>query len=132
MFISFLLSFFIWISSPLTPAPIDITQTVGTSLRQGDATQLSTRFAKTIELVIDAEKVDFSSVEATHAKLILRQFFRKYPPHKFQFVYQGASDRMRYSTGTYETSGQNFTVYVLMRQSSDQLFTINALHFKRE
>ena len=110
----------------------DITQVVGTSLRQGDAGQLSARFAKTIELVIDAEKVEFSAVQATHAELILRSFFRKYPPHSFQFVYRGGSDRLRYSTGTYETDGQRFAVYVLMRQTADQPFTINALHFRKE
>lgn len=110
----------------------DITQVVGTSLRQGDAGRLSARFARNIELVIDTEKIEFSSVQATHAELILRSFFRKYPPDNFQFVYQGASDRLRYSTGTYETNGQNFAVYVLMRQSPNQPFTINALHFRKE
>ncbi|GAB2519375.1 DUF4783 domain-containing protein [Spirosoma aerophilum] len=110
----------------------DITQTVGTSLRSGDASQLSARFAKTIELVIDTEKVEFQAVQATHAELILRTFFRKYPPHSFQFVYRGASDKLRYSTGTYETGGQVFSVYVLMRQTSDHQYAINALHFRKE
>ncbi|WP_461149450.1 DUF4783 domain-containing protein [Spirosoma pulveris] len=109
----------------------DITQTVGTSLRSGDAGQLSARFAKTIELVIDTEKVDFKALQATHAELILRSFFRKYPPHSFQFVYRGSSDRLRYSTGTYETDGQVYSVYVLIRQTNHQ-YAINALHFRKE
>jgi len=131
--ISFIFGLFIWIfPGLLPPTETDITQTVGASLRHGDAGQLSTRFAKTIELVIDTEKVEFSAVQATHAEMILRSFFRKYPPHNFQFVYRGASDRLRYSTGTYESEGQVFAVYVLMRQSNDQQFTINALHFRKE
>ena len=116
---------------PLSPES-DITQTVSTSLRQGDAGRLSARFAKTIELVIDTENVEFQAVQATHAELILRSFFRKYPPHSFQFVYRGASERLRYSTGTYETNGQVFSVYVLMRQASDHQYVINALHFRKE
>lgn len=125
----------VWLVGLLPAKPTtetDITQTLRTSLRRGDAGQLSARFAKTIELVIDTEKVDFSSVQATHAELILRSFFRKYPPQGFQFVYRGASDRLRYTTGTYQTNGQTFSVYVLMRQTSDQQFVINALQFRKE
>lgn len=129
---SFILSLLIGLSPTKPVTDADITQTVKLSLRSGDAAQLSARFAKTIELVIDAEKVEFQSVQATHAEMILRSFFRKYPPHNFQFVYRGASDRLRYSTGTYESNGQTFAVYVLMRQINDQQFAIKALHFRKE
>lgn len=117
-------------SRPVSDA--EITQVVQTCLQKGNAGQLSARFDRVIQLVIDAEKVDFASVQATHAELILRSFFRKYPPHRFQFVYRGASDRLRYSTGTYETEGHNFTVYILMRQTNDRQYVINALHFREE
>ena len=130
--ISFIFGLFVWLLPGESTIETDITQTVGVSLRSGDASRLSARFAKTIELVIDAEKVEFPAVQATHAELILRSFFRKYPPHRFQFVYRGASDRLRYSTGTYETDGQTFSVYVLMRQTPDQHYVINALHFRKE
>lgn len=132
LFVSFIFGLFVW-STPGKPAiETDITQTVGVSLRSGDAGRLSARFAKTIELVIDSENVEFAAVHADHAELILRAFFRKYPPHRFQFVYRGASDRLRYSTGTYETDGQIFSVYVLMRQTTNQQYVINALHFRKE
>ncbi|GAB3952252.1 hypothetical protein GCM10028805_33900 [Spirosoma harenae] len=128
----FILGLLIWLLPGKLATEADITQSVGVSLRTGDASQLSARFAKTIELVIDTEKVEFPAVQATHAQLILRSFFRKYPPHDFQFIYRGASDRMRYSTGTYETDGKSFSVYVLMRQTSNQGYVINALHFRKE
>jgi hypothetical protein len=132
LLISFIFTLLVWILPGELPAETDIIQTVGTSLRSGDAGRLSARFAKTIELVIDTENVEFQALQATHAELILRSFFRKYPPHSFQFVYKGASDRLRYSTGTYETNGQVFSVYILMRQTSDQHYAINALHFRKE
>lgn len=113
-------------------ADVALAETVRTSLSSGNARQLSAYFAKTVELVIDAEKVDFSSVDATHAEIILRSFFRKYPPHRFQFVYRGSSEQLLYSTGTYETQGQTFDVYVLMRQTRDRRFIINTLHFRKE
>jgi Domain of unknown function (DUF4783) len=127
-----LMTLTLW-SSPTTPrADVTLAETVRTSLASGNARQLSAHFAKTVELVIDAEKVGFSSVAATHAEIILRSFFRKYPPHGFQFVYRGSSEQLLYSTGTYETRGQTFDVYVLMRQTRDRRFVINALHFRRE
>lgn len=120
-------------AGPTKPAlDTPITETIRTSLTTGDAGQLSSRFAKTIELVIDAENVKFTAVEATHAQLILRSFFRRHPPHSFQFIYKGTSDRLRYSTGTYETDGQLFAVYVLMRQTKDHQYVINTLHFRQE
>ncbi|GAB2605606.1 DUF4783 domain-containing protein [Spirosoma areae] len=130
--VCFFVGLFIWLLPGKLITESDITQTVGSSLRSGDAGRLSAQFAKTIELVIDAEKVEFQAVQATHAELILRSFFRKYPPHSFQFIYRGKSDRLRYSTGTYETNGQQFAVYVLMRQSASHQYVINALHFRKE
>lgn len=129
---TFLTLFVVNLLSPKLAPDSEVIQTVQTSLRNGNAGQLSARFDRNIELVIDTEKVEFSSVQATHAELILRSFFRKYPPHGFEFVYRGASDRLRYSTGTYTTEGQSFAVYVLMRQNADHHYVINALHFRKE
>lgn len=127
-----LLATTLW-STPAKPAAdIALSETLRASLTNGNARQLSAHFAKTLELIIDAENVEFQSVQATHAELILRSFFRKYPPHHFQFVYQGASDRMQYSTGIYQTDGRSFAVYVLMRQASDQQYIISALHFRKK
>ena len=129
---SLIFSLVVWMMPGEATTEADITQTVSGSLRSGDASRLSAHFAKTIELIIDTEKVEFQSVQATHAELILRSFFRKYPPHGFQFVYRGGADRLRYSTGTYVTNGQAFSVYVLMRQTTNQQYVINTLHFRKE
>ncbi|MBC3788506.1 DUF4783 domain-containing protein [Spirosoma utsteinense] len=127
-----LLTITLWSSRTRPAADIALTKTVRTSLASGNARQLSTHFAKTVELVIDTENVDFSSVGATHAEIILRSFFRKHPPHRFQFVYRGSSEQLLYSTGIYETDGQTFDVYILMRQTRDRQFVINTLHFRKE
>ncbi|NDU98724.1 DUF4783 domain-containing protein [Spirosoma terrae] len=129
--ITFLVLYTIGFMPVKSASDTELIQTIQTSLRKGNAGQLSARFDKTLELIIDTEKVDFPSVQSTHAELILRSFFRKHPPQNFQFVYRGASNRLRYSTGTYTTEGQTFAVYVLMRQSSNQEYVINALHFRK-
>lgn len=132
-----LLSVILW-CSPIwcLPATADaggaLSETVRVSLSNGNAHQLSVYFSQTLQLVIDPVNVEFQSVQAAQAEQILRSFFKKYPPHHFAFVYRGQSNRLRYNTGIYETDGQAFTVYVLMRQGSNRQFLINAIHFRKE
>ncbi len=103
------------------------------SLRGGQAHELALCFDRQIELVIDAETVDFPVVRAEQAEQILKTFFKKYPPRNFQYVYQGSTARMRYSTGTYQSNGQTFSVYVLMQQSARQPggYVVNTLHLRK-
>ena len=129
---TFLLTSFLWITTLDLTSDKAVIESVRTSLASGNAGLLSASFAKNIELIIDTEKVEFSSVQATHAEMILRSFFRKHPPHSFQFVYRGSSDRLRYTTGVYETDGTTFAVYILMRQTANQQYVINTLHFRKE
>lgn len=133
--VSLLLSLLLWLAThelPVKPlSDAQVTRTVQTSLLTGNAGQLSTCFAKTLELVIDAEKVDFPALPTSHAEQILRSFFRKYPPHQVRFIHQGTSAHLRYQTGTYSTNDQTFVVYVLMRRNASQQYVINSLHFRK-
>jgi hypothetical protein len=131
--LTFLLIFTLWtIAIGKANAP-EITETIRTSLRGGQAHELALCFDRQIELVIDAETVDFPVVRAEQAEQILKTFFKKYPPRNFQYVYQGSTARMRYSTGTYQSNGQTFSVYVLMKQSARQPggYVVNTLHLRK-
>ncbi len=118
-----------------------VASVVQRSLRTGSARQLAAYFDTTIELIIDTEAVEFQSVEAAHAELILKSFFRRHPPQRFQYVYQGMSDHQYYSSGNYQSGGQRFQVYVLMREkkgqdthsgvNQPQQYVINTLHFRK-
>ena len=134
-FVSLLLIITLWMATrerPVTSATdADVAKIVQASLLTGNAGQLSACFAKTIELVIDAEKVDFPALSTNHAELILRSFFRRYPPRGFRFVHQGVSAHLHYRTGTYTSDGQAFTVYVLMRRTTNRQYVINTLHFRK-
>lgn len=126
------LSLTLWYPSTTPNVDVALSEIVRVSLSNGNAHQLSAYFSKTLQLVIDPVNVQFQSVQAAQAEQILRSFFKKYPPQHFGFVYRGATSRLRYSTGTYETNGQTFAVYLLMRQGSNQQFQINAIHFRKE
>ncbi len=122
----------IWTSN-LTAGSTDksVNEEIKSSFRSGSAQNLAEYFDDQLELFIDTEAVDFSEVRAKHAELILSTFFKKHPPQNFQYVYQGGSARLRYVTGLYQTGGQRFSVYMLMKQDSHNRLLINTLHLRK-
>ncbi len=106
-------------------------EVIRSSFKAGSAQNLAEYFDKQLELFIDTEAIDFPEVRAKHAELILSTFFKKHPPQNFQYVYQGGSAHLRYVTGLYQTGGQRFSVYMLMRQDAKHRFVINTLHLRK-
>jgi hypothetical protein len=103
------------------------TQAIGDSMRLGEAHSLATYFDSQIELRIDPVGVDFPTVRANQAELIMRSFFRKYPPRHFQPSEQGITPHLRYATGTYWSGSQAFRVNILMRQTKPGHYRIHAI-----
>jgi len=111
---------------------IEIAEIIKSSIKSGNAHLLADHFEKNLELVIDAERIDFRRVGEEQAELILKNFFKKYPPKDFKFGFQGTASKVRYCTATYQTmSGSKFQVYILMRVTEKD-YLINTLHFKQE
>lgn len=111
---------------------IEIAEKIKSSFRTGNAHNLADHFEKNLELVIDTERVDFRRVRNVQAELILKNFFKKYPPKDFKYGFQGTASKVRYCTATYQTlSGSKFQVYILMRVTEKD-YLINTLHFKKE
>lgn len=124
-----LLSGFISVSSV---RDIEIAEKIKSSFRTGNAHNLADHFEKNLELVIDTERVDFRRVRNEQAELILKNFFKKYPPKDFKYGFQGTASKVRYCTATYQTlGGSKFQVYILMRVTEKD-YLINTLHFKKE
>ncbi|QKZ12698.1 DUF4783 domain-containing protein [Spirosoma sp. KUDC1026] len=129
-FTGLLLTALLWARSETPTLPVSMNEVVRSSMSQGDANLLSDHFNESIELIIDSEQVNFTKVEATHAEMILRSFFRKNPPRHFRYVHRGTSDNVQYSSGSYEANGQSYAVYVLMHKSANQPYVIDAVHFR--
>jgi hypothetical protein len=111
---------------------VEIAEKIKSSFRTGNAHNLADHFEKNLELVIDTERVDFRRVRNEQAELILKNFFKKYPPKDFKYGFQGTASKVRYCTATYQTlSGSKFQVYILMRVTEKE-YLINTLHFKKE
>ena len=105
----------------------DPTRAIGASMQTGEAHSLATYFDTDLELRIDPVDVDYPSVRANQAELIMRSFFRKYPPRRFQPADQGATAHLRYATGTYWSGARSFQVNVLMHQSTSGQYKIHSI-----
>jgi Domain of unknown function (DUF4783) len=115
-----------------TSRDIEVAERIKGSIKMGDAHNLADHFEKNMELVIDSERVSFRNVRNEQAELILKGFFKKYPPKDFKYVFQGTASKVRYCTATYQpATGGVFQVYILMR-ITEKDYLINTLHFKKE
>ncbi len=113
------------------PTDGGLSQKLKSALKNGKANELVALFNKNVELVIDSEKVDFSKISTSQAEQILKAFFKKHPPHDFQFVYQSTGATMRYNTGTYLTGTDAYLVYILLKKAGNQ-YVVETLHFRKE
>ncbi len=104
---------------------------IRTSLRTGNARDLVRLFSPRVELIVDSERINSSKVSSAQAEMILRAFFKKYPPTDFQYVYQGTSTAIQYSTGTYRSGDDSYLVYILLKRGNEG-YTIGTLHLRRE
>ena len=96
-------------------------------MKMGEAHQLAAYFDSDLELRLDPVDVDYSSVRANQAELIMRSFFKKYPPVRFQPAEQGSTAHLRYARGTYWSGSRSFQVSVLMRQATPGNYKIHAI-----
>jgi hypothetical protein len=99
------------------------------ALKNGSSKELSKYFNDIVELSIAGEK---SSYNKSHAEIVLKDFFKKYPPLDFQYIHQGSSkEGLKYAIGKYTYNGGSFRVYILIKQFNGNYF-IDTLEFSKE
>lgn len=102
------------------------------ALKAGNSRELAKYFNSNIELIIEAENVDYDKVSNTQAELILKNFFQKYPAKDFNFGHQGSSEGgLQYSTGTYVSANGSFLVYIVLKQF-DGRYMIDRIDFRNQ
>jgi hypothetical protein len=78
------------------------------ALRAGSSKDISAYFSNLVELSLLGEK---SSYSKSHAEVLLKEFFKKYPPVDFQYIHQGSSkEGLKYAIGKYSYNGGSFRV----------------------
>jgi len=115
--------------STATFAQNEIIVNARTALKSGSSRELSQYFNRMIELNINGEKSNYSRPQA---ELMLRDFFKRYPPTDFEYIHRGASrEGLQYAIGKYSYGKGSFRVYMLVKKF-DGSYLIDTIDFSKE
>ena len=86
---------------------------VRSAIASGSSHDLAQFLAPSVELSIDGENQNYN---ATQTELVLKNFFAKNSPGKFEIVHQGASpDGIPYAVGRYTGRNGNYQVFIKLK-----------------
>lgn len=109
------------------PDVYEINDKITDAIRSGDASQLASCFAPTIQLSVPGKKGDFSR---TQAEVIMRDFFSQYPPSSFTVNSEGrTSGNNFYTLGAYVSGSVRFKVYYVIQKAESEI-TLHILKFE--
>lgn len=89
------------------------------SLKAGDAKTLAKFFNTNIELVIEKNEDVYSK---SQAEQLVRNFFKKHKPKRFQLIHNGNKGQSYYVIGKLETNNGMFRVNMLIKQQGKKSF----------
>ena len=102
---------------------------IASAIRQSDSRSLATWFNQTIDLGLPDNDNSYSS---SQGEMIMRDFFRKYPPSSFEIVQNGSTDaESRFIIGTYRTGTREYRVYINLRKDKS-VFRIHKIKFEEK
>ena len=105
------------------------TEEITNALKSGNATELSAHFNSNIDITILGKSSSYSKAQA---EMIIKDFFKKYPPKSIKVIHQGtSSDGSQFSICNYVSSSKTFRVYFLVKKFGDK-FLIQQLKFESE
>jgi hypothetical protein len=94
-----------------------VPESVLMGLKTGNAQELSKNFSDNIELVV----LDNDNVYSkAHARQILADFFKNYPPQDFTLIHQGGKENTSYAIGNLHVQNEKFRVYFLIKTNNGQ------------
>ena len=125
IFLGFILSFVFAFTADVA----GITDDIALTIRTGNSKDLAKYFNTNLDLTIPGYT---GSCSKSQAEIIIKDFFKKYPPKTFTIIHQGAStDGAQYSIGSMNSGSMNFRVYFLLKKFSEKFF-IQQLRFEQE
>lgn len=112
-----------------TYAQNEIISNTKISLSEANSKSLTKFFNDFVEISLDGEKNSYSK---TQAEFVMKDFFKKYPPLRFELIHQGSSkEGLKYCIGKYSHSKGSFRVYILIKQFKGN-YLIDTLTFSEE
>jgi len=110
-------------------AQSEVINDMRTALKAGSSKEFVKNFNTMVELNFEGEKSNYSR---SQAELVLKEFFKKYPPLDFQYIHKGASKQgLTYVIGKYTFENGSFRVWILIKKFDDN-FLVDSIDFSRE
>ena len=124
--ITFIFSVFL---SAKANAQSEVINNVRAALKAGSSKEIVKSFNTMVELNFEGEKSNYSK---SQSELVLKEFFKKYPPTDFQYIHQGASKQgLTYVIGKYTFENGSFRVWILIKKFQDN-YRVDSIDFSRE
>ena len=110
-------------------AQSEVINNMRAALKAGNSKELVKGFNAIVELNFEGEKSNYSR---SQAELVLKEFFKKYPPTDFQYIHQGASKQgLTYVIGKYTFENGSFRVWILSKKFEEN-YVVDSIDFSRE
>lgn len=90
--------------------PLDSIEEIVSVFQSGSSKELAKFFDQGIDININGNQGDYSK---SQAELVMRDFFRKFPPTGFQLIHKGSnSDQVINYIGNYESEEGIFRIFI--------------------
>ena len=119
-----------WVSSFYEAnAQNDVINNVRTAIKAGSSKELVKSFNNMVELNFEGAKSNYSK---SQAELVMKEFFKKYPPQDFQYIHKGSSkEGLTYVIGKYDYESGSFRVWILIKKLGDN-YVVELINFNKE
>ena len=99
------------------------------AITESDARSLAASFNTTIELSLPENENTYS---AAQGEMILKDFFKKFPPDAFTLIQKGTTDvNSQFAICNYLSKTTQFQVFILLRKEKEG-FLIHELNFEEK
>lgn len=110
-------------------AQSEVINNMRAALKAGSSKEFVKSFNSMVELNFEGEKSNYSR---SQAELVLKEFFKKYPPTDFQYIHKGSSKQgLTYVIGKYTFENGTFRVWILLKKF-DNDYLVDSIDFSRE
>ena len=110
-------------------AQSEIINNMRAALKTGSSREFVKNFNNMVELNFEGEKSNYSR---SQAELVLKEFFKKYPPIDFQYIHKGSSKQgLTYVIGKYTFEDGSFRVWILIKKFGED-YLVDSIDFSRE
>ena len=95
----------------------DVISKVRDAIKTGSSKEISQLLNQTVDMNIQSTMKNYSKAQA---EIVLKDFFKKYPPTSFTIKHQGSSKGgLLYAIGVYISDSSSFDVWIRIKKFDD-------------